>query len=270
VKIIDYGNGYIEVKDHTIKRDKEYYDNLKKQRKQTQEANEIYGFNKCIDEARTFANKIGVNIKNQVLEKRKRDSVYRTRKLFKELLLGNLNTGKAWLVTFTYKIPVFDYKIMLKDYKTFQKRLKRDGYNYYAITVPQVHEGKRLKQSSESSHTKSYHLHAIVFNVPDNLSFNYFAQKWKLGSCNVKPISKVKYENIDKLTNYLTGYLAKENLDKNQKTYFATRNLKRPSVIDGHEAKSIYESLKAVGKPVKDLSKNNSMHGYLTHKYYIT
>lgn len=268
MKIIDYG-GYIEVKDHTIKRDKKYYDKLSNQRKQMQEANDIYGFNDCIDEARTFTNKIGVKLKNQVLEKRQKDSLRRSRQKFKEILLSNLNTGNAWLVTYTYKNPQFDYDTMINDYRSFQKRLSRDDFNYYAITVPQVHEGKRLKNKRESTHTNSYHLHAIVFNLPDKLDYSYFTNQWGLGNADVKPIKEKRFENIDKLTNYLTGYLAKENLKKNQKTYFTTRNLKRPSIIEGQQAKKIYESLKAVGKPVKDLSKNNSLHGYLTHKYYI-
>lgn len=266
MKIINYGE-YYEVKNHEVKRDKEYYEKLTKQRLQTQEANNIYGFNKCLDDAQSFGNKFGIKIKNMTLEKRRQDSIRRTRKLFKELLLCNIPLGNAWLVTLTYKKPVFDYDVMLKDYSSFKKRLARDKFDYKAITVPQLHDAKRTKEHKETTHTNSYHIHIIMFEVP-NIKYKYLIDMWGHGAVFIKPINKKQYENINKLTNYLTGYLAKERLDKNKKTYFTTRNLKRPSIIEGQQAIKFYDSLKKDGHLLEDLSKSNSLYGRLTHKYY--
>lgn len=195
-------------------------------------------------------NIFGEGVKSKEEMERFAQSKRRSRKEFKEILKANIHRGLTSFVTLTYEDNMKDRERGLKDFKAFKRSL--DFKMEYIGVIERQTRG-------------AVHFHLIVFDHPKTFNYHYVKEKWKNGIVNVKYIKKKGLDNVDRLSNYLTKYLTKDELGINKKAYFTSRGLNRPKRIT--DSKIIQEMLPVLRKgEVLETSKRNN--NYLGTTYF--
>lgn len=250
-KIIDYG--YIKlVKKTEFRKSKEFYEKLTSNNKQIREQKKLLRDEFPFDELQYWE------------DKKQAGNISRAKKTFKDIILSNLWFGSSWFVTLTFaEDKAWDLDHLKKEWYNFRRRLP---FEVKALAVPEKHS------------KGDWHLHCIFFDVPDDLRYTDFNAIWGNGYVKIKPINSKTFASVDKLTNYMLGYLLSfedkqgqtgAGLIKSKKSYWATRNLKRPSVItDSQEVNRVINSLKARGQLVYHNGYNSRYVGLVIQDYY--
>lgn len=211
------------------------------------------GMNAYAMACQIFGNDI-VKIKDG--EERYRQSIQRSRKIFREILKANLFEGKSSFLSLTYKENIQNRNKALKDLKNFRLKLKRQKFNIEYLGI------------MERQERGAWHFHLILFNHSIKLTHKILQSAWgnvKEYSANVKYIRKKANEDIDKMANYLTKYLGKEAVMTNKKAYFTTSGINRPiRVNDSAEVTKIMEEYRGA-QPYEKYSRPNK---YLGQTYF--
>jgi len=138
-------------------------------------------------------------------------------------------TKRSKFITLTVKDNILDREKFLQLFNTFRNNAKKYlGYKleYVAVTETQKKRGKKNNDSG------AWHIHMVVFNVPQKLDIADFNSKcWKYGNVNIKQV-KQHWQ----LFKYLTKYLSKDELELNKKAVLKSRGLEQPTVITAYEA----------------------------------
>jgi len=244
-KVIDYGE-YVEYKIY----EKDINENAIIYAQQTKKDIEntfgktprkIYDYESSIyKEARLL---FGDCVKYDTEDERFKQSIYRTKKTFENILKCNVNLGLASFVTLTYGDTTLSRKKALKDFVLFKKRLLDNDdvkLKYVGVLERQKERGKK------ENNYGSWHFHLIVFEHKKEFNYQYIKKRWGLGIVNVKFIkNKDQLSYIGKMSNYLTKYLSKDRILAYEKTYFTSHNLNKPVKLSVSDfIKDIYNTSK--------------------------
>lgn len=189
-------------------------------------------------------------------EKRYRQSIQRSQRVFKEILKANLYEGHTSFVSLTYKKNITNRKTVLLDLLNFKRKLIRKGFKIEYLGV------------MEQQKRGAWHFHLILFNHDIKLKHKILQNAWgntlEYG-VNAKYIKEKTHEDIEKMSSYLTKYLGKETVKSNKKAYFTTKGINRPKRMnDSSEVSTIMETYKDV-KPFEVYDKPNT---HLGHTYF--
>jgi len=155
--------------------------------------------------------------------KKRRDSVQRASMDFRRLVLANLGGSVSpLLLTLTYSANQTDLGIAYKDFSSFGRNMRRqfgDGFRY--IAVP------------EFQRRGAVHFHIIAWGLPSDVytkerSTRLVASLWGKGFVDV-----IQTDGHEKISSYLTKYMAKSYSDKRllyKKAYRCSRNIIRPLI----------------------------------------
>lgn len=174
------------------------------------------------------------------------DNARRAALAFKRIVAANLGDAtRPLLVTLTYKDNFTDLKRAYRHYSTFVQALRhRLGRDFRYICVPEFQKRGAV------------HFHALFWGLPEELFLlerktRTLAGLWGKGFVYLK-----ETDGNEKLSHYLTKYMAKAFIDprlKNQKCYTASRNVKRPLVQTGSfNVPIVLEEYGVTGDPVVD------------------
>lgn len=268
-KIIDYGNFVQYVSYDNIKSDG-YYKSLSYNNKQIREQrkilladleDEIFEDAMKVFGSQLVHNEEGITYAEMVADRFK-NNLYRTKKKFRELLLCNLPLGDAWFMTLEYEGQNgYDYEQLKRDYYNFRRKFTEFDVN--AIAVPEKHK------------KGNFHIHLIMFDVPSYFDYDKIKKRWgKARFLYVKKITEKKLENIEKLANYLIGYMTKKSYQnamiKNRRQYWPTQKLKKPSVItDSKKLVEYKERLASDYTLLLDKSHHSQYHGLMISRMFL-
>lgn len=269
-KIIDYGNFVQYVSYDNIKSD-DYYKNMSYNNKQIRQQNKllISDLQDAIFEdavqifgASLVHNELGESYADLVADRFK-NNLYRTKKRFRELLLCNLPLGNAWFMTLEYEgnNNGYDFEQLKRDYYNFRRKFSE--FPVKAIAVPELHK------------KGNYHIHLIMFDVPGYFDYDKIKKRWgKASFLYVKKITEKKLLNIEKMTNYLIGYMTKKSYQnamiKNRRQYWPTLNLKKPSVItDSNKLVEYKKRLESNYTLLLDKSCHSQYHGLMINRMFL-
>jgi hypothetical protein len=199
----------------------------------------------------------------EAFEGKRKDNADRASMVFRQLVLANL-TGTEYplLLTATYRDNQTDLRQGYRDFGAFIQAMRyRFGKEWRYIAVPEFQKRGAV------------HFHALIWGLPTSVfeeerSTRLVAGLWKHGFVYLKMT-----DGNEKLSSYLTKYMAKSFVDRrlmNQKAYVCSRNLKRPQVV-GHISKfSIDTYLEECGvtDPEIDNSYETRWLGTARHRIY--
>lgn len=212
---------------------------------------------------------------NSILNRQR--SNIRAKNTLKDLILLNFTNDFAF-ITLTFKENLTHIESANYIFKMFIKRLRYYLKSKFSIT--------KLKYICVPEFQKrgAIHFH-ILCDIPSFIPYKDLINMWqksisknkkiilqnKGGSLYIKFSNKQK-ETPERITNYLTKYLTKQNSDKRfmgKKTYFCSRNLKRPYVQKTliKKTNNLEETVSKVFK-LKNLNNQNIKKlGYYTNPY---
>lgn len=151
-------------------------------------------------------------------QQRRSDSLYRAKKSFQRLVLGNLSVATPALLTLTM-LDLVSIKYAYSRFTAFGQRIKRVFGNGIAwIAVP------------EFQARGAVHFHVLIWNIPYEFVANerhtrYIQNLWGWGYVDI-----LQTDGSPKLATYLSKYLSKGMQDDRLvgiKAYSATRNIVR-------------------------------------------
>jgi len=166
----------------------------------------------------TFTNERIDFRKNKEGEKAQRSIARVREKIYRivEANRGGFGKCKAVFFTLTDREQQTDIKIANKSIKALMRRLKNDlGYKPKYIIVPEKHKSGAI------------HYHGVFFNLPFIDIIHFKDDLWQKGYVDLQIPKKIK-----SVARYLSKYLTKDtfsSLPKNEKAYFCSRGLSRPS-----------------------------------------
>jgi len=183
----------------------------------TYDPSNIHDFLETYDYEKPFSYNLPPHISvrgNKLCEKKRVDSLARTRNTIKRIVYANSNKLDKFL-TLTFK----NEKTLKEGNKCvglFIKKLEyHTGNKYSYLAIPEF----------SKQNTKRLHYHIILFNS-HFLNFKTLEKCWKFGYTNIKSLQGINY-----IGHYISKYLSKTNYEKRligQKCYFTSRNIKRP------------------------------------------
>jgi len=154
------------------------------------------------------------------------DNARRASMAFRRIVTSNLvGAAPATLVTLTYKDNFTDLSAAYRHLTAFNQSLRyRYGKTFSYVLVPEFQKRGAV------------HFHALYWGLPEELFHSeretrVLSQLWGHGFVFLK-----KTDGNERLAFYLAKYFTKAFLDprlKNQKSYVASRNVKRPIVQKG-------------------------------------
>jgi hypothetical protein len=157
---------------------------------------------------------------------RRADNARRAAMAFRRIVSANLCGGaNPLLVTLTYKDNFTDLAGAYRHLTAFNQALRyRYGKTFAYILVPEFQKRGAV------------HFHALFWGLPEELFYSeretrILSEIWGHGFVFLK-----QTDGHEKLAFYLAKYFTKAYLDprlKNQKSYVASRNVKRPIVQKG-------------------------------------
>lgn len=174
------------------------------------------------------------------------NNVYRARRAVRYLLECNARPRHSWFLTLTFHDNVLDWDTAVGVWTAFSRRLGRVfGPDVGYIAVP------------ERQSRGSWHVHCVLVNAPSWIDFSVHNERllsmWRDsgfgGSCNY---SRVK--NNKAIGCYVSKYITKEMMKDvpfNKRSYFCSRNLKRPSVYLDAEIGEIRKRMVKLNKSKK-------------------
>ena len=157
---------------------------------------------------------------------KRQDNARRASMAFRRVIASNLGgSTRPLLVTITYRDNFTDLKGSYKHFSSFIQSLR---YKY----------GKAFKYACVPEFQKrgAVHFHALIWGLPEEVFLQErktrtLAGLWARGFIYLK-----ETDGNEKLSFYLSKYMAKAFMDprlKNQKCYVASRNIERPKVMVG-------------------------------------
>lgn len=174
------------------------------------------------------------NVKRQSEWRKRQDNIRRAKLAFRRIVLSNLDKHEnPILVSLTYAENITDIRKGHKDFNSFAKLVRdRFGKNVSYLAVPEFQERGAI------------HFHALFWGLPNGLaqrerSTRVVASLWKQGYVDL-----VETDGSVKLAGYLVKYMAKAFSEPKlmmMKSYFASRNIKRP-VVDKRAIMFSYQS----------------------------
>ena len=246
-KIITYGN---IIETFTYERPLTIFEGAR--RKNTRHAR-IPGAN---DDARTVD-------RSEAFEGKRKDNANRASMVFRQLVLANL-TGTEYplLLTATYRDNQEDLRLGYRDFGAFIQALRhRFGKEWKYIAVPEFQKRGAV------------HFHALIWGLPKSVfeeerSTRLVAGLWKHGFIYLKMT-----DGNEKLSSYLTKYMAKSFIDRrlmNQKAYVCSRNLIRPQIQGGISNFGIDVLLEEFGVATPEIDNSYDTHwlGKARHRIY--
>ena len=154
------------------------------------------------------------------------DNARRASMAFRRIITSNLvGAGAAILVTLTYADNFTDLSAAYRHLTAFNQSLRyRYGKAFSYVLVPEFQKRGAV------------HFHALYWGLPEELFYSeretrILSKIWGHGFVFLK-----QTDGHEKLAFYLAKYFTKAYLDprlKNQKSYVASRNVKRPIVQKG-------------------------------------
>lgn len=203
-------------------------------------------------------------IKNNVsytLSSRQKSNI-RSRRTLNDLILLNFSQ-RFTFITLTFKENISDieysnyvFKVFIKKFKYYLRK-KFNNFELKYIAVPELQKRGAI------------HFH-LVTNVPQYVRYIDLIKMWQKSISNNKHASKktsggslhIKYSNNETyntqlIARYLTKYLTKQNERTEflgKKTYFCSRNLKRPII-----KKYYLDNSKSLETTLQQLIKNNKV-----------
>ena len=196
-------------------------------------------------------------------EGKRKDNANRASMVFRQLVLANL-TGTEYplLLTATYRDNQEDLRIGYRDFGAFIQALRhRFGKEWRYIAVPEFQKRGAV------------HFHALIWGLPKNIfeeerSTRLFAGLWKHGFIYLKMTDR-----NEKLSSYLTKYMAKSFVDRrlmNQKAYVCSRNLLRPEIQGGISNFGMSVLLDEFGVTLPEIDNSYDTHwlGKARHRIY--
>jgi len=157
---------------------------------------------------------------------KRQDNARRASMAFRRIITSNLvGAAAATLVTLTYKDNFTDLAAAYRHLTAFNQSLRyRYGKAFSYVLVPEFQKRGAV------------HFHALYWGLPEELFYSeretrILSKIWGHGFVFLK-----QTDGHEKLAFYLAKYFTKAYLDprlKNQKSYVASRNVKRPIVQKG-------------------------------------
>jgi len=162
-------------------------------------------------------------LSERVLGKRQ-DNARRASMDFRRIVASNLDGfARPLLFTLTYRENITNLEKAYRHYSSFIQSLRyKYGKDFRYVCVPEFQKRGAV------------HFHALIWGLPEEVFLlerrtRTFAGLWGHGFIYLK-----ETDGDEKLSFYLSKYMAKAFVDsrlKNQKCYVASRNIKRPTVI---------------------------------------
>lgn len=145
--------------------------------------------------------------------------------------LASCNFGEySKFLTLTFKDGSVDdvgnIKECNREFKKFIQRLKYRVGDFKYIAVVEF---------QEENDRGAVHYH-VILNIP-YVPHSDLLKLWGLGSVYIEAIKSL--EGVDNVGAYLTYYMSKDFSNdrlQGQKSYFTSRNLKKPEILRGHDA----------------------------------
>jgi len=176
-----------------------------------------------------YNKKLGADRKDTLSERQlgqRQNNSKRAMVAFRRLVASNLQRPELpSLLTLTYAENLTDLSIGYKDYRSFVQALRyKYGKDFRYICVPEFQKRGAV------------HFHALFWGLPSEVFLQErksrtIAMMWGHGYIFMK-----ETDGHEKLSTYLAKYMSKAFIDpklKNQKSYVASRNVKRPQVGRG-------------------------------------
>jgi hypothetical protein len=196
---------------------------------------------------------------------KRKDNARRASVVFRRLVMANLGgSANPLLLTLTYRDNQEDLHVGYHDFGSFIQSLRHKfGTSFRYIAVPEFQKRGAV------------HFHALVWGLPESVyqeerHTRLVAGLWKHGFVYMK-----ETDGHEKLSSYLTKYMAKSFIDyrlKNQKAYVCSKNMKRPVIESGlsNFAMSIMSEDWGIDKmkPTKEKSYETKWLGKADHKTY--
>jgi len=141
---------------------------------------------------------------------------YRKRRYLRDVIMTNATLSKTpdiKFLTLTFADNVTSLKLANYEFMTFIQRFKRKyGYNPKYVAVPEYQK------------RGSVHYHLVLFDVP-YVKNAEISEIWGNGHTWIMKA----FTDSTHLANYVSKYLSKDSkMEKNKKSYFMSRNIKRP------------------------------------------
>jgi hypothetical protein len=163
-----------------------------------------------------------LNEKNNQNE-RSFQSIKRSRDNIRRLCNANINKQhKPKFLTLTFKEEITDLKEARKYFSTFIKKYRYKHGDLQYLGVAEIQKKRYQKYGK-----KVWHFHIIFFNLPFIYGIKEdITQSWPYGFIKINALDHVKNAGA-----YVSKYLRKDLYEKEligQKSYFASKNLKKP------------------------------------------
>lgn len=192
------------------------------------------------------------------------DNARRASMAFRRIVASNLGgSSRPILVTLTYRDNLTDLKRAYRHYSSFVQSLRHKyGKTFKYICVPEFQKRGAV------------HFHALFWGIPEEVFLlerrtRTLAKIWGKGFVYLK-----ETDGDQKLSFYLSKYMTKAFLDprlKNQKSYVASRNIKRPLIQSGSfPVNEILHQFGVIGEPVIDKSYLTKWLGRGRYRIYET
>ncbi len=177
---------------------------------------------------------------------KREDNILQTKRNFRRLVLANFSEEKPLLINITYKENMTDIVIAYKHYRSFVQALRyKYGKEFKYIAVPEFQKRGAV------------HFHALFWGLPYEV---YSEERQKRTIFHLWGdkgfVDVVQTDGNDKLSSYLSKYMAKAFSDrrlKNQKAYVSSRNILRPVIESNPMLLAVlFEKVGPDDKPVHD------------------
>lgn len=172
---------------------------------------------------------VGANRENTLPERqlgKRQDNARRASLAFRRIVASNLGgTTRPLLVTLTYGENFTDLAGAYQHYKSFVQSLRHKyGTIFKYVCVPEFQKRGAV------------HFHALIWGLPSEVFLLERETRMLAGLWGHGYVYLRETDGNEKLSFYLTKYMAKAFVDlrlKNQKCYVTSRNIQRPVVQSG-------------------------------------
>jgi hypothetical protein len=172
------------------------------------------------------------------------DNARRASMAFRRIVSSNLGGGSALpvLVTLTYADNFTDLSGAYKHFSNFINTLRRKfGRGFKYVSVPEFQKRGAV------------HFHALFWGIPEEIFLLEREDRTLRGFWGFGHVFVKRTDGASALAFYLAKYFTKAYLDprlKNQKSYVASRNVKRPEVFAGNfNLKNVLFEMGVQGEP---------------------
>lgn len=222
---------------------------------------EVYYYEYMIQLGGVAGGRVGGNGNGKNVEKNRKDSTHRARERVRRLVNSNFKDSDLF-ITLTFKDDaVGDVKDVKECNNYFKKFIQRFRY-YYGRDFKYL----AVIEFQDKNGRGAVHYHMLV--DLEYIEKEYFENEiWKGGFTFLKNI-----KGVDNIGAYMVKYMTKNINDKRlmgEKSYLSSRNLKKPSVLKGDDAKEIIEAYALdERKAVYENTYNTDYYGKVMYREY--